>query len=93
MDLQLRPAGGDLLQHFGDKSVGCVSGEGLMKIDYAVMGASAPLVSVAKRFDKNQLVIFGPKVCRMMKDPHTVNVMQEMAKATPGFDMTRIGNA
>ena len=92
--MSLKAAGGQVLDHLGTKSkVGFVNGSSLMALDFEVLqDLQRPLVSVADRNDKGQMVLFGPNTQKIIKDSHAIKVIESMVNQVGGFDIKRWGD-
>ena len=66
-------------------------GTNVMDVSYSVMdpACSFASISVSERLDRGQMVISGPRTCKLIKDDHNVRYIEEIAKDTTGLDITR----
>ena len=83
------------MKHVGNRNnVKYTDGTNIMDVSFRVMDPECcmPLVSVAERLDRGQMVLFGPRVCKIIKDDHNVRFIEEIANGTTGLEIQRHNN-
>ena len=83
------------MKHVGNRNnVKYTDGTNIMDVSFRVTDPEChfPLISVAERLDRGQMVLFGPRVCRIIKDDHNIHFIEEIANGVTGINIERYNN-